>query len=309
MNPLAAGDVLTRLVEMVRALEQGEQRSVELRAFFGDLDTALRDSGPDEIGISAKAFLAALSHCRCAQELLKVDLTPPTARALVKVLRRLRRIFRRAEPIGWQGRGRTVSSGLAIAIAAVPALALIAASVARGFTEPGPSALNGVTVLAVMAFPAIWYLLRGSDSRDRVTELEDVMARRASVAPDERLLVWFWVSSFRAPVRRAVWFVTDRRVVLVEPDRGDKPTRIVKGIEHKHLRTLRSVDLGPQGEAGKLTRLELDDGEQQVQLTLAEDDAAAILMILERRTGLPVDRPRSNNWLKRVKRLARTLRR
>jgi hypothetical protein len=303
MNPLAAGHLLTRTGEMERALERGERRSVELRAFFGDLDTALRDSGPAEIGISAKAFNAALSHCRRAQELLNADLTPRAAQALEQVLRRLRRVFRRAEPIGSRGRGRTVSSGLAIAIAAAPALALIAARVEHGFTEPGPSALNAVTVLAVMAIPGVWYLLRRSDP----SELEQVVALRASVAPEERLLHWFSIPGWRHPVHR-VWFVTDRRVLLAEPNRGDKPARILTNVEHKHLRTLNSVDLPPHGEAGKMTRVELHDGEQQVELTLSPAEAAAMLTTLERRTGLPVDR-RTEGSLEQVTKFARTLRR
>jgi hypothetical protein len=307
VEPLDAGHLLTRLVEMESALEQGEPRSGELRACLVDLDTALRDSGPAEIGISAKAFLAALSHCRRAEDLLKVDLTPRTARALRKILRRLRRLFRVAGPMRSRGHGHTISSGLAIAVAAVPAVALIAGSVALGSIESGPSLLNGVTVLAVMAFPALWYLLRRSDP----SELAHVEALRASVAPEERLLHWHLESSLRHPVRPPVWLATDRRLLLVEPSRGDKPVRIVKSIEYKHLRTLSSTDVAIQGEGGQVltvTRLELDDGDQQVELTLSQDAAAAMLTTLERRTGLPVDH-RTEDQLGQLARLARTLRR
>jgi len=119
MNPLGTGQLLTRLVEMERALEQGERRAVELRAFSADLDAALRDSGPAEIGISANAFNAALSDCRRAQEVLDVDLTPRPARAGERATEVTTRVARR----GAHGCARSrpyVSWGLAIAAAQPP---------------------------------------------------------------------------------------------------------------------------------------------------------------------------------------------
>jgi hypothetical protein len=191
-----------------------------------------------------------------------------------------------------------------IAVAAAPAVGLIAVRVTLGSIEPGPSLLNGATVLAVLAIPGVWLFLRRPDP----SELDrQIAALRASVASDERLLHWYPDHTLRHPVRPPVWLATERRVLLVEPSRGNKPARILKGIDYEDLRTLSSAEVS-SGEGGHMTRLELADGEQQAELTLSPDAAVAMLTTLERRTGLPVNR-RTEGSLEQFTRLARKLRR
>jgi hypothetical protein len=91
-----AREVLRRLDEALQRLADDAGVPAEVIALVSEIETALADTGPLEIGVSAAVFVRALETSGCVRASLGAADAVTQHRQIVRALRKLRRPFKRA---------------------------------------------------------------------------------------------------------------------------------------------------------------------------------------------------------------------
>jgi hypothetical protein len=264
--------------EVVRRLDQARGRlaaeagvPAEVIALVSEIEIALADSGPLEIGVSAEAFVTALETSRRIRLRLDAADAVTQHRQMVRTVRKLRRRFKLADIAAHTTRRRCAAAGFLLL-----------------------AGLTGVYALDQWVVFGLLILCEGLWIASWIASLPIgwVQARRAKVArvvmapaPADTLLLCVRPVQFSVRKRR-IWIVTDQRLLLAEGARW-RPIRSVRSVEYPQITALSCE----QSQANMC--LELRVGSEQFDLTLERTLAKALLAILCRRTGLPVLLPAS----------------
>jgi hypothetical protein len=259
-------EVVRRLNVALARLAADRGVPADVAALVSEIETALADSGPLELGVPADVFVRGLEMCKRVRAGLDAADGVSRHRQIVRAVRKLRRVFRLAVRSA-RARERTPSASRAAAAFVVLA----------GGGALAPSAvLSGVLYTgALIPFVAAinaWHILKTRKAR----------AVMAAATPGERLLLWHQPANVCALLRRRVWVATDRRLFFAERPRGDRPIQVLRVAEYPQISAFSCARAGESS-----TRLELRVSYGQLVLHLDTEEAEALLAILCERTGLP----------------------
>jgi hypothetical protein len=276
-----AREVVRRLDEARRRLAADAGVPPEVAALVSEIEIALADTGPLEIGVSACAFVMALETSRRIRMRLDAADAVTQHRQTVRAVRRLRRVFKLAAA---SARARDRAPSTRRAAAGFVMLAALAALPALGGGGPVASSAVLRTVLGV----GWWIALFAAIKVWQIAKAKKARAVMAVAIPAERLLLRLRPTNIGNVFRRRKLIATDRRLFLAERLRGGRPVQIVRSVEYPQITALSCEQLGENQ-----MRLELRVGSEQFDLTLERTQAKALLAILCRRTGLPALLPAS----------------
>ena len=165
-----AREVVRRLDEALQRLADDTGVPAEVIALVTEIETALADTGPLEIGVSAAGLVRALETSKRIGASLGAAAAVTQHRQIVRLLRELRRLFRRAAACA---RARDRAPGVRRAIR-VGLVACLAAGVAE-------TNARAVTVAATPEERLLLCL--------RPTNIGNLLRRRVWIATDRRLFL------------------------------------------------------------------------------------------------------------------------
>jgi hypothetical protein len=271
--------------KVVRGLDEALQRLAddpgaagEIVALVGEIESALADTGPVELGLCAVLFVGALeTAARVRARLARVDAVT-RHRQIARALRKLRQVFKQAVTTA-QARDQALGTRRARRVGLVACWGLGSALLVGGVLVVFNGTLDGPAV-GFAAFGAFWAMVTAWCETSTKTEMA-ARAVMAAARSGERLLLCQRSTEIDKLLRRQLWIATDQRLFLANRARRGRPAQLVRSVKYPQITALSHSPL-----SDSYVNVELFLGSEQLDISLESADAKALLAILCRRTGL-----------------------
>jgi len=289
-----ARGVQRRLEEALQQLEGDPGAAAGIAALVAEVEVALADTGPLEVGVPAERLVAAVEAAEKVRARLQGVDAVMRRRQIVRALRELRGLFKRAAATA-RARDRAPARRRLNRVGMVVGWGAVAAILASGFVF----ALSGAFGDPAVQFAAWSAIVAMITALCETSTRVEMIARNVMVVarPGERLLLCQGPTNLGDMLARRVWIATDQRLFLADRARRGRPAQIVRSVEYGRITALSHRDVGE----GRV-RIALSLGSERLEFGLDAASGKAFLVILCRRTGLPALPPlaRRTEWRARV---------
>jgi hypothetical protein len=282
-----ADKVLTRISQAQSSFEEGVGVPTAVHDLLVELDGAIVDSGPLELGVSPDEWLCIQTRMRRSLESLNDASAEESVARARKALRQLQRLFKRGRRLRrWRARcndARWIPSALLGCY-----LAILAGTIWLVGSHPhGKPAAILFAVALIVAWLALLFVFIGAAQHATIAAGDRKLA--AMHAPEER-----WLFASRLP-RRQLVIVTDQRLLAVSA-----PLRLRRSQPLWSLPYARVTSVTPAKHANaRSVRLHAGEDSQRVEWrwsTLGEsgnsdhykdEQQALVTIVRRRRASLP----------------------